>query len=150
MATLSLDQANHLIAAVFAEAVLRELPPLAVAVLDQGGHLKAMQRQDGLSFLRADICQAKAWGALALGRDSAELASRFIQDAQQQGFLQALSAMSGGRIIPLPGGVLIRDDDGETIGAIGVAGALSEQDEACALAAIRSIGLHATGDEQDD
>ncbi|MCP5430726.1 MAG: heme-binding protein [Chromatiaceae bacterium] len=146
MTELTLDQANALITAVLAEARRLQLPPIAVAVLDSGGHLKALQRQDNLSFLRADICQAKAWGALALGTDTRHLASRFAQDLQQQGFMQALNAMSGGRIIPLPGGVLMRNSGGEIVGAIGVAGAKSEQDEACALAAVRSVGLQAGHD----
>jgi len=146
MAELSLEQANQLISAIFSEAARLGLPPIAAAVLDGGGHLKSMQRQDGLSFLRADICQAKAWGALAMGSDTRQLAARLTQDAEQEGFMQALNAMSGGRIIPLPGGVLIHDDAGRILGAVGVAGAASEQDEACALAGIRSIGQQATHD----
>ena len=146
MTELTLDQANRLIAGVFAEAARLELPPLAVAVLDPGGHLRAMQRQDGLSFLRARICQAKAWGALALGTDTRHLARRFAADLQQQGFMQALNAMSDGRIIPLPGGVLARDTHGEILGAVGVAGAASDQDEACAVAAILGIGLKTAQD----
>jgi uncharacterized protein GlcG (DUF336 family) len=145
MTQLGLEQANGLISEVFAAAAHRGLPPLAVAVLDDGGHLKAMQRQDGVTFLRADICQAKAWGALAMGTNSRHLADRFTQDAQQQGFIQALIAMSGGRIIALPGGVLIRDAGGDIIGALGVAGGPSEEDEALALAAIAALGLR-TGD----
>ena len=141
MRQLSLEQANRLIDEVFGEATRRGLPPLAAAVLDAGGHLKAMQRQDGVSFLRADICQAKAWGALAMGTDSRHLADRFRQDAEQQGFIQALNAMSGGRIITLPGGVLMIDEDGDAVGALGVAGGPSDEDEACALAAITALGL---------
>lgn len=146
MAELTLEQANRLIAAALAEAARLELPPIAVAVLDSGGHLKAMQRQDNLSFLRAEICQAKAWGALALGTDSRQLAARYVQDELQQGFLQALNAMSDGKLIPLPGGVLIRDAQGGTVGAVGIAGAASEQDEACAVAAIHSLGLKTSAD----
>lgn len=142
---MTLDLANRLIAATFAEAQRRDLPPLAVAVLDGGGHLKAMQRQDGLSFLRARICEAKAWGALAMGVDSSAIATRLDQGLQQQGFVQALNAMSEGRVVPLPGGVLLRDDNGDIIGALGVAGAASEQDEACALAAAEGAGLRAGG-----
>jgi uncharacterized protein GlcG (DUF336 family) len=144
LAQLTLDQANRLIAAALAEAARLGLPPIAVAVLDSGGHLKAMQRQDGLSFLRAGICQAKAWGALALGTDSRHLAQRFAADALQQGFMQALNAMSDGRIVPLPGGVLVRDPGGEILGAVGVAGAASDQDESCAVAGILAIGLNTT------
>ncbi len=146
MARLTLDQANRLIADTLDEAARLGLPPVAVAVLDSGGHLKAMQRQDGVSFLRAEICQAKAWGALAMGTDTRHLAKRYAQDAQQQGFLLALNAMSTGRIIPLAGGVLVSNDEGETLGAVGVSGAASEDDEACALAGIRAIGLQARQD----
>lgn len=146
MSDITLDQANRLIGDVFAEATRLRLPPLAVAVLDSGGHLKAMQRQDGVSFMRAGICQAKAWGALAMGTDSRQLATRFAQDVNQQGFIQALNAMSGGRIVPLPGGVLLRDDAGHVLGAIGVAGAASDQDEACAFAAMRALGLRVSND----
>ena len=141
MSALTLALANELIDAVLAEAARRGLPPLAVAVLDAGGHLKAMQRQDGLSFLRADICQAKAWGALAMGIDSSGLAERYAGDAQQRGFIDALNAMTRGRVVPLPGGVVFRDAHGDTIGALGVAGGPSDQDEACAITAIGSLGL---------
>lgn len=141
MTDLKLEQATALIAAVFDEAARLDLPPLAVAVLDSGGHLKAMQRQDGLSFMRADICQAKAWGALAMGVDTRQLATRVEQDEQQRGFIQALNTMTAGRMIPLPGGVLVRNRAGELLGAVGVAGAASDQDELCALAAIERVGL---------
>ena len=141
MTELTLHQSNRLIAEVFAEATRRALPPLAAAVLDAGGHLRAMQRQDGVTFLRADVCQAKAWGALAMGVDSRRLAERFGEGGEQQGFLQALNAMSGGRLITLPGGVLVRDADGRVLGALGVAGGPSDEDEACAIAAIDALGL---------
>ena len=77
-----------------------------------------------------------------MGVDSALLARRFAADPQQQGFLQSLTAMSDGRIVALPGGVLILDDGGGLCGAVGVAGAASDQDEACAIAGVRAIGLH--------
>lgn len=141
MADIGLEQARQLIDAVFDEAARRALPALSVAVLDSGAHLKALQRQDGVSFLRADICQAKAWGALAMATNSRALAERLDQDHQQRGFVQALNAMTAGRIVALPGGVLIRSAGGEVIGALGVAGAASDEDEACALAAIARVGL---------
>jgi len=142
MSSITLDQANRLIDAVFAEAVQRGLPALAAAVLDSGGHLKAMKRQDGLSFLRADICQAKAWAALAMGVDSRQLADRYVQDDLQRGFIGALNAMTDGRLVALPGGVRIADAAGQVIGALGVAGAPSDDDEACARHAITAVGLH--------
>lgn len=141
MPELTLAQANQLIQATLAEARTRGLPPLGVAVLDAGGHLIALQREDGLSFLRVRICQAKAWGALALGVDSRQLAERYAGDSLQQGFIDALNGMSAGGLIPLPGGVLIRDAQGRILGAVGVAGGPSEQDEACAITGVLACGL---------
>lgn len=141
MSELRLEQANRLIAKALSKARAMGLPPVSVAVLDAGGHLKAMQREDGQSFLRAQICQAKAWGALALGTDSRVIAERFEQGLHQQGLINALNTMSDGKVIPLPGGLLIRNEAGETLGAVGVAGAQSEQDEACALSGIEALGF---------
>jgi uncharacterized protein GlcG (DUF336 family) len=141
MDQLTLEQANRLIEAALARARERALPPVAVAVLDDGGHLKALQREDGVSFLRVQICQAKAWGALGLAVDSRQISERYAQDGLQQGFVEALNAMTGGRVVPLPGGVLVRDVSGRILGAVGVAGAASDDDEACARAGIEAIGL---------
>jgi uncharacterized protein GlcG (DUF336 family) len=143
---LTLENANRIIEAALAKARKMELPPLSVAVLDAGGHLKALQREDGQAFLRVRVCQAKAWGALALGTDSANIAERYEQGLRQQGFFGALNAMSGGRLIPLPGGVLIHNRSGDIIGAVGVAGAVSEEDEACAMAGIAAAGFGTSGD----
>ena len=141
MTELTLKQANTLINAALSMARQLTLPPVAAAVLDAGGHLKALQREDGVSFLRVRISQAKAWGALGLAADSRQIAERYEQDELQRGFINALNAMSGGGLIPLPGGVLIRDKSGQILGAVGVAGAASDKDEACALAGIEAIGL---------
>jgi uncharacterized protein GlcG (DUF336 family) len=138
---LTLENANRIIEAALARARAMELPPLSVAVLDAGGHLKALQREDDQGFIRVRVCQAKAWGALALGTDSANIAQRYEQGLRQQGFFEALNAMSGGRLIPLPGGVLIHNRSGDIIGAVGVAGAVSEEDEACAMAGIAAAGF---------
>jgi uncharacterized protein GlcG (DUF336 family) len=145
MTSLSLEQSNRIIEAALRRARELELPPLGVAVLDPGGHLIALQREDGLSFLRVRICQAKAWGALAMGTDSRALAERYGQDLLQQGFIDALNTMSAGGVIPLPGGVLIRDDQNRLLGAVGIAGGPSDQDEACARYGIESVGLRPGG-----
>ena len=116
-----------------------ELPPIGVAVLDPGGHLKALQAEDGVSFLRVRVCQAKAWGALGLGVDSAKIAERYQSGGSVPGFIDALNAMSNGNVIPLPGGLLIHDVNQQLLGAIGVAGALSEQDEMCARSGIEAL-----------
>lgn len=140
MNELSLQQANRIIEAVLTAARAKEMPPLAVAVLDSGAHLKAFQREDGVSFLRADIAQAKAWGALAMCCNTDALAERYQQDELQKGFIDSLNAMTGGKIVPLPGGVLVRDDEGCVVAAVGAAGGVSQDDEACVQAAIESIG----------
>ncbi len=140
MTELGLRQANELIDAVLRVAREKSMPPLAVAVLDPGAHLKAFQREDGVSFLRAQIAQAKAWGALAMACDTDQLAERYRQGDVQTGFIDALNAMTGGRIIPLPGGVLVRNDQNEIIAAVGAAGGPSEDDEACVRAALEALG----------
>lgn len=141
MTELTLQQANGIIEAVLRAAHERGMPPIAVAVLDSGAHLKALQREDGVSFLRTDIAQAKAWGALAMACNTDQLAARYSQDDLQKGFIDSLNAMTGGRIIPLPGGVLVRDGDNAIVAAVGAAGGVSQDDEACVQQAIESAGF---------
>ena len=141
MPDITLDQADTIIRAALAKAREMKIKPIAVAVLDPGGHLKAMAREDGQTFMRAKVCQGKAYGALAMGVHSRHLATRFEQEGRQEGFINALNAISGGQVVPLPGGLLIRDADGVVIGAVGISGAASEEDEVCARAGIEAIGL---------
>jgi len=140
MNLLTLAQANTIIAAALAKARQMNLPPLGVAVLDPGGHLVALQREDGLSFVRVKVCQAKAYGALATGVHSRHIASRYREGVNQEGFVNALNDLTGGNIIPLPGGVIIREAGGGILGAVGISGASSEEDEACAVAGIEAAG----------
>ena len=141
MTELTLQQAYGILVAVLRAAHERGMPPIAVAVLDSGAHLKALQREDGVSFLRTDIAQAKAWGALAMACNTDQLAARYSQDDLQKGFIDSLNAMTGGRIIPLPGGVLVRDGDNAIVAAVGAAGGVSQDDEACVQQAIESAGF---------
>jgi len=138
MATLKLAQAGAIIDAALAEGRKRRLAPLAVAVLDAGGHLIAFKREDGAGFVRFDIANGKAWGALGMGFGTRELAERA---AKFPAFVAALSAASQGRMIPSPGGVLIAAADGEVVGAIGISGDIGDNDEACAMAGIAAVGL---------
>ena len=138
MATLKLAQANTIIDVALAEARKRNFASLAVAVLDAGGHLVAFQREDGTGFFRIDIACVKAWGALGMGFGTRELAERA---AKFPTFVTALASASQGRIIPSPGGVLIADADGEIIGAVGISGDAGDNDEICAIAGIRAVGL---------
>ena len=144
MATLTLDLANRIVTVALAKARAMGLPPVGVAVLDPGGHLVALQREDGLSFLRVKVCQAKAYSALAMGTHTRHLAERIAGGVHTQGFFTALNAMSGGQVIPVPGGVLVRDGEGHLLGAVGVSGARSEDDEACAVAGIEAAGFPVT------
>ena len=113
--------------------------PLSVAVLDPGGHLVAFKREDGSGILRFDIAFGKAWGALGMGFGSRELFNRTNANPT---FMAALSTVSGGRVVPVPSGVLILSA-GEVIGAVGISGDNSDNDEACALAGIAAAGLEA-------
>jgi uncharacterized protein GlcG (DUF336 family) len=114
------------------------LPPLSVAVLDGGGCLVSFKREDGSSLLRPEIAQAKAWGTLGLGIGGRAIAQRA---AVAPAFVSAVNALAGGRIIPVPGGVLIRNRSNAIIGAVGITGAKSEEDEACAVAGIEAAGF---------
>jgi len=112
--------------------------PLTVAVLDAGGQTVVLKREDGSGIMRADIATGKAWGALGMG-----IPSRLIRDrlGDRPAFQNALANVSDGRFIPVPGGVLINDGDGATIGAVGVSGDTSDKDEYCAITAIHHAGL---------
>ena len=135
---LTLAQANQIIDAALNEGRRLELGRLTVAVLDTGGHLIALKREDGSEFLRPPIAIGKAWGSLGMGHPGRVLAER---SQKMPVFFGALSDMSGGKVVPLAGGVLIRDSDGRIIGAVGVSGDTSEQDELAAVAGINAAGL---------
>jgi uncharacterized protein GlcG (DUF336 family) len=141
---LTLAQASLIVDKALEQARNFGLKPIAVAVLDAGGHLLAFKREDGASILRPQIAQGKAWGALGMGFGGREFARRATA---APAFVAALMMASEGRVIPVPGGVLIRGAAGAIIGAVGVSGDLSEQDEACAVQGIKSAGLSPdTGD----
>jgi uncharacterized protein GlcG (DUF336 family) len=138
MTTLSLDNAALIIDAGLSRARELGLKPLTIAVLDAGGHLVAFKRQDRSGILRPEIAHGKAWGALGMGLGGRALAQR----AQMApAFFVALASASQGRVIPVPGGVLIRSADGDILGAVGVSGDLPDNDEACAVHGIGQAGL---------
>jgi uncharacterized protein GlcG (DUF336 family) len=142
---LTLAQASTIVDTALEKGRELKLQPLTVVVLDAGGQLKVMKRDDGSSLLRPEIAMGKAWGTLGMGFGGREFARRA---AANPVFLQALMAASGGRIVPAPGGVLIRAAaGGEIIGAVGISGDVSDKDEICAVHGIASAGLVAdTGD----
>ncbi len=138
--TLTMSHANTIADATLAKGRALGLAPLTVVVLDAGGHVVEIKREDGSGIMRVEIATGKAWGALGMGFGSRDLAAR---SQKTPVFFAALAAASGGRMVPVPGGVLVRDG-GRVIGAVGVSGDVSDQDEVCALAGIAAAGL--TGD----
>ncbi|MFD1796965.1 heme-binding protein [Paracoccus aurantiacus] len=135
---LGLDQAERIVSGALAEREAQGFMALTVAVLDLGGNLILLKRQDGSGILRADIAIAKAWAALGMGVPSGVMGKRL---ANNPGFLNGLIAASGGRFAPNPGGILILNRQGEGIGAIGISGDTGPNDEICAIAGARAAGL---------
>ena len=138
MEALTLAQAETIIDAALRKGRDLGLAPLTVAVLDPGGHLVALKREDRSGILRVEIASGKAWGALGMGLGSRDLAARA---AKTPAFFAALAAASQGRMITVPGGVLVRGADGGISGAVGISGDISDKDEVCAVAGIEAAGL---------
>ena len=145
MTELSLAAAQTIAAAALSFARGKALMPLAVVVLDQRGALKAAAVEDGTSLKRSDIAHGKAHGALAMGIGSRSLGKRAREQAY---FIAAASQAVGGALVPAPGGVLIKGEGGRIIGAVGISGDTSDNDEAAALAGIGATGL--SGDPGSD
>ena len=140
MSAITMKVAVNLASEAIAAGRAIAAAPLTIAVLDAGGHLITLQREDGASLLRPQIAIGKAWGAIALGKGSRLLAL----DAQQRpAFIAALNSLGQGSVVPAPGGVLVRDQQGNVLGAVGVSGDLSDIDEQCAINAIEALGLRA-------
>ncbi|WP_415403348.1 GlcG/HbpS family heme-binding protein [Tateyamaria sp. SN3-11] len=131
---MNLDLAEALVTEALKYRQAHNLKPLTVAVIDAGGHLVALKREDGCSNLRAEIAQGKAKGAVAMGLGSRALFNRAQKEPY---FINAMNALNGGDLVPVAGGVLIRRD-GVLVGAIGITGDSSDNDEACAIAAIET------------
>jgi uncharacterized protein GlcG (DUF336 family) len=140
MADLTLEIARKILDVALAKGVEKKLKPLVVAVLDARGCIKAMAAQDGTSLLRSEIAHGKAYGALAMGMGSRAL----FQRAQEQAyFVDAVNTLARGALVPVPGGVLIQDANSALLGAVGVSGDSSDNDEICAVAGIEAAGLKA-------
>ena len=136
--SVDLGTARGMIAAARAFGAERGFKPLTVVVLDAGGHVVAAEREDGASNKRFEIALGKAHGALAVGFGSRALMAR--AEAQPY-FVAAVTSAIGGALIPVPGGVLVRDTSGTLLGAVGISGDSSDNDEAAALAGIEEAGL---------
>ncbi len=138
MAEISLTRARKIIRQTLAKGREMELKPLSVVLLDTGGHVKAFEREDGASPGRFAIAHGKAYGAIMLGLAGT---AQMARAEQQPYFIDAMNGLFGGRVVPVPGGVLIRDGRGAIVGALGVTGDTSDKDAAAASAGIESAGL---------
>src|SRR5258708_1480780 len=140
MAEVTLDVARKILDAALAKVVEKKFKPMVITVLDARGCVKATVAQDGTSLLRGEIAHGKAYGALALGMGSRAI----FQRAQEQAyFVDAVNTLARGAMVPVPGGVLFHDASGALLGAIGISGDTSDNDEICALAGIEAVGLKA-------
>lgn len=140
---ISLSQSRMLIEGALAEGRALDLKPLSVVVLDPRAAMVAMMSEDGVSQMRARIAHGKANAAIALGMGTRALMNRAEQQAY---FIQAINGVAGGDMVPVPGGVLIQDQDGTLLGAVGISGDTSDNDEAAAVAGIEAAGLNAVTD----
>ena len=137
---LTLADAQTIVTNAVAHAREKKFQPLAVAVLDARGVLKAFGAEDGTSLKRAEIATGKAFGALSLGMGSRSIAKAA---ADRPAFVAAVTHAVGGSLIPVPGGVLLRDGAGLIVGAVGISGDNSDNDEAAALAGVAATAFKA-------
>lgn len=140
MTDITLEQAHKIIEAAHAEGNKRGLAPLTIVILDAGGHIKALSRADGASLMRPQIAMAKAWGSIGVGVSSRKLGE---MGEERPMFMNALINLSDQRLIPVPGGVLVRDQNNNIIGSVGITGDLSDEDEHCAIIGIKAAGYNA-------
>ena len=138
MNSIQLESANLIADKALQKARELKFAPMTVVVLDAGGHAKVLKREDHASLLRPEIAMGKAWGVLGMGFGGRELARRA---EQMPAFFIALNAMSDGRMVPVAGGVLVRNSEGQVIGSVGISGDTSDNDEICAVFGIEAAGL---------
>jgi len=142
MANISLTKSRKLIATIFKTGVEMGLKPLSVIVLDAGGNVKAFERQDGAAPGRFAIAQGKAYGTVMLGMGGT---AQMARAAAQAYFMEAVNGAYGGKVIPVPGGVLLKNAKGDIVGALGVTGDTSDNDLAAALVGIEAVSLVGEG-----
>ena len=142
MAEISLRKAKIIIRSSLKRGAELGLKPLSVVVLDAGGHVISFEREDGAAPGRFAIANGKAYGSIMLGMAGTAQMARAEQQAY---FMEAINGVFGGQVVPVPGGVLVRDKKGRVIGAVGVTGDSSDNDLIIALAGIESAGLSGEG-----
>ena len=135
---LTLALAQNIIQGALARSKQEQFKPMAIAVLDESGHLKAFAREDGASMFRFEIAQGKAWGAVGMGASSRTLAQRAKDNPN---FFVTLAATAGGKFLPQTGAVLILSGTGEILGAVGASGGTGDEDELICISGVQSAGL---------
>lgn len=140
MAGISLNKARTIVRKTLAKGRDMELKPLSVIVLDAGGHVQAFEREDGASPGRFSIAHGKAYGSIMLGMAGT---AQMARAEAQHYFMTAANGVFGGAVVPVPGGVLVRDKRGNVVGAVGVTGDTSENDAEAAQTGIAAAGLEA-------
>jgi uncharacterized protein GlcG (DUF336 family) len=138
--SITLAQASNVVDAILRKARDLKQMPQTVVVLDPGGHVVCAKREDGSGIIRFEVAVGKAYGALGMGWGSRTMMERA---AQNPNFLTSIVAASGGRLVPNPGGVLIRDAGNRILGAVGISGDTGDNDEIIAVAGIEAAGLKA-------
>lgn len=138
MNTLTLAQAQQIIAGALTQSHAAGYKPMGIVVLDEAGNLKAFAREDGASMFRFDVARGKAWGAVGMGSSSRALAQRAKDNPN---FFVALAATAQGKLLPQTGAVLIKNTSGQVLGAVGASGGTGDEDEAICIAGIESAGL---------
>jgi uncharacterized protein GlcG (DUF336 family) len=136
--TLTLAQAQQILAGALAQSNAAGYKPMGIAVLDEAGNLKAFAREDGASMFRFDVARGKAWGAVGMGASSRILAQRAKDNPN---FFVALAATAEGKFLPQTGAVLIKNQHGQILGAVGASGETGDEDEAICIAGVQSAGL---------
>jgi len=134
---LTLADAKVIIENTLAEQAKHGFKPMAVVVLGAAGTIKASESQDGTSLLRPKVAHGKAYGAISIGIGSRAL---FERAKNEPFFIQAVNSLADGALVPVPGGVLVKNKEGNLIGAVGVTGDTSDNDELCAIAGIEAAG----------
>ncbi len=143
MTMITLTQSNRIIEAIFSRGRELSCRPLSAVVVEPGAKVKAFQKEDGSSMMRFEMAYGKAYAALALGRSSTLVR---VRAEERPMFMQYLIRASGDQLFPEGGGMLIRDKDGEVIGAVGVTGDTQERDEELAVHGIHAAGLETDAD----
>ena len=138
MSGITLTQANRIIEAALSAARAKQYRPMAVVVLDESGNVRALQREDGASMFRVDIATGKAWASIGMGASSRTLGERARDNPN---FYGALAATAAGKFLPQTGAVLIKDTDGQVLGAAGASGGSGDEDELICKAGVEAAGL---------